>query len=174
MKKTIWMGLSIVLAITVAILGVLCGVLYQRLQTNDFSLLYVEPVQGILEMIDHDAAFDTYRQSGVLYLDTDGLTQTASDGLVDQMAFYAKREGLSLASCGRDDAVQKGYLQQDGDGYKAKDSVWVMVSDRRVDETTVQASICLYAGGRAAYFADVTLTQQDGRWLISDLGGGIA
>ncbi len=151
---------------------------HQDKQDEDFSFMYVEPVYRLLKLSDYDAAFEAYRDSGVLYLDISGITQTDCGYLISQIAYFAEQYGLTVDSCSRNEAIEKGYLRtdpSDPDGMPiVQNCVWIILNDRMDEDGMVKADFCLYAGDRAAYYGEMTLTKKDGRWSISDVRGGLS
>jgi len=141
---------------------------------DDFSHLYIDAVRRLLAMMKQDAVFESERNSDVLYLDTDGVTQTPCDLLVSDIQSYASVEySLTVDACTREQAEEKGYIQCVG-GHTVAHSVWVIVKDTRVDADTIQANLCLYAGDRAAYFVDLTLKQQNNEWTVTEMKSGLS
>lgn len=153
--------------------------LFQNKDTaEDFSFMYVEPVNRLLAMAERDASAATALDSGVLYLDTSNVTQTECRYLVAQTAYYANQYALSVDACSREEAALKGYIQFDESGKenmpKTDNCIWIIISDRATDNGAVQANFCLYFGSRGAYFCDITMVKEDGRWVVTDISGGVS
>ncbi len=166
-----------VLAVTIT--GVwLFGIFTATDMSEDFSFMYVEPINRLLTMTEKDAAFTKYGNSGVLYLDITGVTQTDCRYLMTQADYYAAQYGLSVDSCTREEAAAKGYIQFDASDKEAmpdvKNCIWIIVNDRLTDTGAVDAEFCLYAGTRGAYFCDMTLVKEDAHWTVTDMSGGLS
>ena len=171
MKRVGGVIVGCLLAAVVA-LGVLLGVTYTenaRLK-GDFSYLYVEPTVGVLDCIALEPCAQEQAQSGMLYLNTENVTQTACDELIAQMTFYASQYGLTLDACTEEEAREKGYI---GDAQSGGNAVCVTVGDTRVDEHTILMSAALVIGDRGAHIGEMVLQWDGTSWRIESRGGSI-
>jgi len=179
-KTTVWISAVLALAFLIeSVAGVFLIVSYYKEDVEeDFSFMCVEPVYRLLEVSSRDVAFEDYRDSGVLYLDTSGITQTDCRYLISQIIYFAKQHGLVVDSCSRNEAIEKGYLRTDPSDPNgmpiARNCVWIIINDRVDENGMIKADFCLYADSRAAYYGEITLTKEDGRWSISDVRGGLS
>lgn len=167
MKKftIIWSAVCVLLFAAVCTLGALY--LSLTLQKEDFSAVYVSYMKTYLNTAEKERGV---LNGSTLYLNTDYLTQTDSGHLIEQMRVYAQRYGMTLETCGREEAAAKGLIELNEEGLitYAGNCICLTVGDSTVSDTQIAADVSYYISGQGAHGCSLMLERIDGNWIVTD------
>lgn len=142
---------------------------------RDISGVYVPYVIRALDAVKLEPVmFDPLLESGIVYLDTSKVSSTSCDHLIAQMRIEVESRGMTLETCSKEEAAEKGLISTNGIYSQALNCIWLTVGDEQVSDTQILGSVCNYVGALGAYGYDFSLDLVDGNWLITQTGGGIS